>query len=407
MYFNGCIYRQVKGTAMGTKVAPCYANLTMAYLEDKMVQDLRKTLPPDIIERILEDLDRYLDDLFIIWCGSEEHFNILYDKMNTMDKDIKFTISIDSDKLPFLDVLVLKKGRSITTDIYSKATDTKQYLTFNSCHPRHIKINLPYSLARRIVYIVSDEEIRKIRFKELGTTLQKRGYPPAIIKDAIKRAENLDRSSLLNNQKTTKEKDVIPYVTTYNPNNPNIFPAIINNTAILKNDERMEKILKRKTIINSKRQPRNLKSILTSSRFDRDSFPSQKVQTCGDKRCKCCQHMCTDGLIKYKGKEIGPRNVQQPLTCASKNVLYAIICDGCKEIYIGQTGDVLRSRVRVHRQQINDPSVRMLPVSGHLEKCGKKQFKILPFYKFQEDDVTNRTVMEKHFINIFKPGLNK
>ena len=35
-HFNGNYYRQVKGTAMGTKVAPVYATLTLGYLEQKL-----------------------------------------------------------------------------------------------------------------------------------------------------------------------------------------------------------------------------------------------------------------------------------------------------------------------------------------------------------------------------------
>ncbi|CAG2236124.1 unnamed protein product [Mytilus edulis] len=35
-YFDGNKYRQIKGTAMGTKVAPTYANLVMGYLEQQM-----------------------------------------------------------------------------------------------------------------------------------------------------------------------------------------------------------------------------------------------------------------------------------------------------------------------------------------------------------------------------------
>jgi hypothetical protein len=43
------------------------------------------------------------------------------------------------EKLPFLDVLVKLNGDQIETDIYYKPTDSKQYLLFNSCHPKHTK----------------------------------------------------------------------------------------------------------------------------------------------------------------------------------------------------------------------------------------------------------------------------
>ncbi|CAG2212297.1 RNF213 [Mytilus edulis] len=39
-YFDGNKYRQIKGTAMGTKVAPTYANLVMGYLEQQMYRQI-------------------------------------------------------------------------------------------------------------------------------------------------------------------------------------------------------------------------------------------------------------------------------------------------------------------------------------------------------------------------------
>ena len=39
-FFDGNRYRQIKGTAMGTKVAPTYANLVMGYMEQQMYQQV-------------------------------------------------------------------------------------------------------------------------------------------------------------------------------------------------------------------------------------------------------------------------------------------------------------------------------------------------------------------------------
>lgn len=55
------------------------------------------------------------------------------------------------ENLPFLVVLIIiiiKRGDIIITDIYHKHTDTKQYLLYDYCDPKHIK-NKPYNLERR------------------------------------------------------------------------------------------------------------------------------------------------------------------------------------------------------------------------------------------------------------------
>jgi len=56
--FNGRIYRQKFGTAMGTKMAPSFANIFMSDLENRFLQTQR-ILP--LIWR------RYTDDIFTIW----------------------------------------------------------------------------------------------------------------------------------------------------------------------------------------------------------------------------------------------------------------------------------------------------------------------------------------------------
>ena len=98
------------------------------------------------------------------------------------------------------------------------------------------------------------------------------------------------------------------------------------------------------------------------------------------------------------------------MTCASRNLLYVIRCEGCKEEYIGQTGNDLRKRMTVHKQQIRDPNTRMIPLSGHISTCAKhkeKLFSVFPFYKFKDNaNELDRTVKESEFILKYKPKLN-
>ena len=83
----------------------------------------------------------------------------LHDILNNIHKDISF-------KLQFSHSLKLKEEQ-IETDIFHKETDSKQYLFFYSCYPRHTKFNIPYNLARRIKTMVSGEHVLKCRMQEL------------------------------------------------------------------------------------------------------------------------------------------------------------------------------------------------------------------------------------------------
>ena len=67
---------------------------------------------------------------------------------------------------------------------------------------------------------------------------------------------------------------------------------------------------------------------------------------------------------------------------SSRNILYVIKCNDCREDYIGQTSNESRKRMTVHRQQTRNPHLRMIPLSN---QNNTKPFLVFPFYKFQED----------------------
>ena len=116
--------------------------------------------------------------------------------INSLYPDIRFTIECSDKQLPFSDVLVKKGCSKLETDIYYKPTDSKQYLLFNSCHPKHTRTSIPYSLARRIRSIVTNEEILRIRMNELRLALKQQNYPLNVIEKGIDKAMKLRKEEL-------------------------------------------------------------------------------------------------------------------------------------------------------------------------------------------------------------------
>jgi hypothetical protein len=66
---------------------------------------------------------------------------------------------------------------------------------------------------------------------------------------------------------TSNQNNVIPVVATYNPKDYNIFHIMKHIEFNLNSSERMKNVLQEKKIINSKRQLKNLKRFLSSSKF--------------------------------------------------------------------------------------------------------------------------------------------
>ena len=80
--FNGEHYLQTQGTAMGTRMAPSYANLFMAKLEETLLT--QTTISPRIWWR-------YIDDVFAIWDKGQDELENFLQQINTFHNTIKFT----------------------------------------------------------------------------------------------------------------------------------------------------------------------------------------------------------------------------------------------------------------------------------------------------------------------------
>ena len=165
--FNDSYFLQTKGTAMGTKFAPIYATLVLAYLEVKLYEQVEKEFDSNFRKYIEDNFKRFLDDCFIIFTRSDEELKKFHNLLNTLHLSIKFTIEKSRSRLSFLDTLVTIHNRQLHTDIYYKPTDSNQYLLYTSCHPKHTRNSIPYNLARRLKMIVSDENILITRLEEL------------------------------------------------------------------------------------------------------------------------------------------------------------------------------------------------------------------------------------------------
>ena len=402
--FNNEFYKQIKGTAMGTKFAPIYATLTIEYLEVKLYEKVTEVFGDEFGNYFVTNWKRFLDDCFIPWTKTVSDLESLHNILNNLHIDIKFTLQFINTEQSFLDVLVKNRDGKIETDIYYKDTDSKQYLLFYSCHPRHTKINIPYNLARRT--IVSEEQILQRRMQELKTFLIKQNYPTQIIEHGVQKAMLLDKN-VLRTVTAKGKKNIVPYVSTFDPRDPEMFRVIMDNMPILQADEKMRNILSNYKIIKSKRQSYNLKRLLTKAKFTLND--TCEVRKCTRPNCGLCIHLVEANSFKFNcGINF---EVHENMTCDVKNVIYVMKCRGfCGEEYIGETGNFLRKRVAIHNQQIRDPRNRMLRVSGHTDGCASNlnpKYYIFPFHKMYSESTTLWRAKEKSFINSLKPKLNR
>ena len=119
--FNDEFFLQTQGTAVGTNMAPAYANLFMGKLEEHLTK---------LGGNHIHTWKRFIDDIFIIWTGTKEEFEHY---MHTINQTIKFTHEISDTELTFLDVTAYKGDRFQETNIldiktHIKATNKQLYV---------------------------------------------------------------------------------------------------------------------------------------------------------------------------------------------------------------------------------------------------------------------------------------
>ena len=228
--FDNKEYLQIGGTAMGTKLAPSFANLFMGHFEDKFIYSY--PLQPFIWKR-------FIDDIFFVLTYGQEELDKFVNYLNHCHETIKFTLETSCLKINFLDITIIKQtdGR-IGTNLYCKPTDSHNYLLYSSEHPRHLLNGIPYSQFVRIKRLCTNPEDYRLNALMLITHFIRQGYPKHLVEKALNKADNLNRETLLNKETLKQPTNPNPTqkfycVTTHNPANPSIKEIISSNWDIL------------------------------------------------------------------------------------------------------------------------------------------------------------------------------
>ena len=75
---------------MGSKFAPIYATLVLAYLEEKMYEQSEKEFDSDFRTYLEANFKRFLDDCFLIFTRSEDQPKKFYNLLNSLYSPIKY-----------------------------------------------------------------------------------------------------------------------------------------------------------------------------------------------------------------------------------------------------------------------------------------------------------------------------
>lgn len=383
--FNGEFFLQTKGTAMGKKFAPAYANIFMAEWETSALAFCQKK-PTHYF--------RYLDDIWGVWPHSKEDFDSFLITLNNHNTSISLKSITSCISVDFLDTTTYKgqhfhKTNKLDIKVFFKETDTHALLHKTSHHPKHTYAGLVKSQLLRFHRICSDKEDFKRATKTLFAALYTRGYSRSFLRKSFKTFQQT---------KPRLVSSMVPFVTTYSQSTVKLVRVIKNN---FKNIIGRTEILQDHSIIAAFRKNRNLQSYLVKAKIQPIVTPKSKGHV------DFFQHQ-TWLRSKYNKNVYKIQDLGSP---HSKNCVYLITCKRCGLQYVGETGNTIRIRFTQHKYNISRKKDTHTPLVKHFLLHGWQSVQATVLESNPRWTVIQRRMSERlwiaRFDTVYPRGLNE
>ena len=371
--YNGEFYLQIKGTAMGKRFAPAYANIFMANWEEEVFRQCH-IKPFHYL--------RFLDDIWGIWTGSRSEFQQFLDTLNSHDTSIQLKAEIHENSIDFLDTTVYKgpdfqNTHKLDIKVFFKQTDTHALLHRTSFHPQHTFRGIVKSQILRFKKICTRQETFMEAVHILFKALYERGYTRSFLRQCFKTFQQ---------RKERDDGNLIPLITTFSST------SLIMNQKVKNNFGRLIDIpgvIPNSKVISAYRRNKNLKDVLV-----RAKLPSLQTQ---QRRQLLDADFCNLQFIR-NSKEKTIIKISQGFSPRSANCIYLIFCAKCGIKYVGETKNSLSTRMYQHRYNIRHRREVETPLVKHFLIHGLNSVRMAGLQKHINWTDFERKKFERHWI---------
>lgn len=406
--FNEEHFLQICGTAMGKTYAPSLADIYLEEFDEKANTGFW-------VRPLL--FFRFIDDIFFVWCGTEQQLIEYNNFLNNLIPGIKVTLAWSKTDVNFLDTVLYRLqgdgGDVIGTKTYFKSTDTHQLLHPKSYHPRHT--------CRGVL------KSQFIRFRRISTTRADYDEASNILMQALalrsysKRLMRRLKSEVWNNYTSdpiprAKSKDpILPIVVPYNQIGTQLarkWRSQIAGSTTFAN----HKLITAYTVGKNLRASLVRATIPTSGHNAPTTRPTatfsnkNECKQCTNTRCKACNYVHDARVFKstHNGKTF---QVRGQINCKSHNLVYLITCRLCSAQYVGETSRTLGERITDHTSAIR--LKKPTPVGLHFNGPGHtlQHFSVTGIEKFPDNCAaltrkTKESVWQTLLQTAFPLGIN-
>jgi hypothetical protein len=179
--FDGQLFKQVDGVAMGSPLGPLVANAMMCLLEEKLENE----------GKLPENYNLFVDDTLsaVVNMGEAHSF---HQALNNAHPSLSFTMEVQNEngQLPFLGTMLTKEGNRLSTSVYRKCTDTGLLLHYQSQVDNRYKIGLIKTMLHRAKMLSSSLQLFKEECDRLLLLFVRLKYPEALVRSIISKVVN-------------------------------------------------------------------------------------------------------------------------------------------------------------------------------------------------------------------------
>jgi len=200
--FNGSLYEQIAGVAMGSPPEPLMANAFICSIEAKLE---RENKLPYFYKRCVDDTLAVVRDI--------PTATVFFATLNKEHSSINFTIEVAiNSKLPFIGMELMKMGGQVRTCVYGKTTDKGLLLHYQSHVHNRYKRSLLTTMLNRAHRISSSSDLFAAECDNLKEIFLKFKYPKRLINSTITRFnESQDRKQVHDIQVNKPVRITLPF----------------------------------------------------------------------------------------------------------------------------------------------------------------------------------------------------
>ena len=196
------LFTQTDGVAMGNPLGPTLANFFLADLETRMFDQFGGVKPKGYV--------RYVDDIFCVF-EDKSQITPFFDFLNNLHKNLKFTVELGTDSLPFLNTRIEIDGSNFNSCIYRKPTHTGVFMNFTAVVPRKWKFGLILCLLNTAKTVCSTESYFNQEVAKLRNMFSANNYPRSFFDQALQKFLHKQNTPILDSSTTSSEKSGITF----------------------------------------------------------------------------------------------------------------------------------------------------------------------------------------------------